>query len=36
MPKLDSPMHVTMLKTARTVGQIERDGIYGLQWGDPD
>ena len=35
MPKLDSPMHVTMLKTARTVGQIERDGIYGLQWGDP-
>jgi hypothetical protein len=35
MPKLDSPMHIRMLQTARTAGQIERDGIYGLQWGDP-
>ena len=35
MPKLGSPMHVAMLQTARKNGQIERDGLYGLQWGDP-
>jgi SAM-dependent methyltransferase len=35
MPKLDSPMHVDSLESARRDGQIERDGLYGLQWGDP-
>jgi ubiquinone/menaquinone biosynthesis C-methylase UbiE len=35
MPALNSPMHVNMLETAKTLGQIERDGLYGLQWGDP-
>ena len=35
MPEFDSPMHVRMLQTAQKIGQIERDGIYGLQWGDP-
>jgi cyclopropane fatty-acyl-phospholipid synthase-like methyltransferase len=35
MPKLDSPMHVNMLRDAAKDGQIARDGIYGLHWGDP-
>lgn len=35
MPSLNSPLHVTMLRTAQRNGQIERDGIYGLHWGDP-
>jgi hypothetical protein len=35
MPTLDSTMHVEMLHAARTAGQIGRDGIYGLNWGDP-
>jgi len=35
MPDLNSPMHVEMLETAHREGQIERDGLYGLHWGDP-
>ena len=35
MPELNSPMHVQMLQTAHKVGQPKRDGVYGLQWGDP-
>jgi SAM-dependent methyltransferase len=29
-------MHVQMLIGARKIGQPERDGLYGLHWGDPD
>jgi hypothetical protein len=25
-----------MLEEAKIIGQIERDGIYGRHWGDPD
>ena len=35
MPTLDSNMHVGMLQASRAKGQIARDGIYGLEWGDP-
>jgi hypothetical protein len=35
MPELDSPMHIGMLQTSKSDGQIARDGIYGLHWGDP-
>jgi ubiquinone/menaquinone biosynthesis C-methylase UbiE len=35
MPTLDSKMHIGMLQTSRANGQIARDGIYGLEWGDP-
>jgi hypothetical protein len=28
-------MHLGMLQTSRADGQIERDGIYGLHWGNP-
>jgi SAM-dependent methyltransferase len=35
MPDLNSSMHVGMLQTSRGTGQIERDGIYGMHWGDP-
>lgn len=35
MPELDTPMHLTMLNDARRRGDIERDGLYGLTWGDP-
>jgi methyltransferase family protein len=35
MPELNSPLHLDMLEDARRAGQIERDGIYGLHWGDP-
>jgi ubiquinone/menaquinone biosynthesis C-methylase UbiE len=35
MPTLDSKMHVEMLQSARAAGQIGRDDIYGLTWGDP-
>jgi hypothetical protein len=35
MPDLNSSMHLGMLQTSRADGQIERDGIYGLHWGDP-
>ena len=28
-------MHAEMLDKARADGQIARDGLYGLDWGDP-
>ena len=36
MPGLDTKMHVRMLQGARKMGQPERDGRYGLHWGDPE
>ncbi|HWA90313.1 MAG TPA: class I SAM-dependent methyltransferase [Rhizomicrobium sp.] len=36
MPGLDTKMHVQMLLGARKIGQPERDGLYGLHWGNPD
>ncbi len=36
MPGLDTKMHVQMLRGALKIGQPERDGLYGLHWGDPD
>lgn len=35
MPDLSTRLHVNMLERARRSGQIERHGIYGIQWGDP-
>lgn len=35
MPQLDTPLHLRMLRGSRRAGQIKRDGIYGLQWGNP-
>jgi SAM-dependent methyltransferase len=29
-------MHVNMLAGALKTGQVERDGLYGLHWGDPE
>lgn len=37
MPKLDSPMHLNMLRRERPrFSLFRRRPIYGLQWGDPD
>ncbi len=36
MPGLDTKMHVQMLRGALKIGQPERDGLYGLHWGDPE
>jgi cyclopropane fatty-acyl-phospholipid synthase-like methyltransferase len=36
MPKLESPLHLDMLKQARAQGQPEKQGLYGLHWGDPE
>lgn len=36
MPGLHTSMHIDMLENAKTRGQPERDGLYGLQWGDPE
>lgn len=35
MPDLSTTLHVDMLNYARQTGQPERDGLYGVQWGDP-
>lgn len=35
MPDLSTSLHVDMLKYAKQIGQPEQDGLYGLQWGDP-
>src|ERR1700685_3792102 len=35
MPSLDSDMHIEMLNASRAGGRVERNGIYGLEWGDP-
>jgi len=36
MPGLDTKMHVQMLIGAYKTGQQQRDGLYGLHWGNPD
>jgi SAM-dependent methyltransferase len=36
MPGLKTKLHVSMLNRSLREGQIERDGIYGMHWGDPD
>ncbi len=36
MPGLDNKSHVNTLRGALKSGQPQRDGLYGLQWGDPD
>ena len=36
MPPLNTRLHVTMLREAYRRGQPSRQGIYGLQWGDPE
>lgn len=35
MVELDSPLHLDMLRDSQRNGQIERDGIYGMHWRDP-
>ena len=35
MPDLSTDLHVWMLKKAKEAGQIEKHGIYGSVWGDP-
>jgi SAM-dependent methyltransferase len=36
VPSLNTKLHVEMLEHARREGQPTRDGLYGLQWGDPN
>lgn len=36
MPELSTPLHLDKLRKARERGLIDRHGLYGLQWGDPD
>lgn len=36
MPVLDSPLYLNQLQNARKNGQPQRDGLYGLHWGDPN
>jgi len=36
MPKLDTTLHLDMLKSAVRAKQPEADGLYGLHWGDPE
>jgi|SRR5579871_2396975 len=36
MPPLTTKLHVAMLQQALDEGQPSRDGLYGMQWGDPD
>ena len=36
MPPLTTKLHVQTLKRAQDEGQIARDGLYGLHWGDPE
>jgi SAM-dependent methyltransferase len=36
LPGLDTKIHLSMLETARKKRQPERDGLYGLHWGDPE
>jgi phospholipid N-methyltransferase len=35
MPNLTTTLHTDMLRGAKRAGQIDRDGLYGMQWGDP-
>ena len=36
MPSLTTELHLDMLRKSQRDGQIERDGVYGKHWGDPD
>lgn len=36
MPDLTTELHLDKLRKARERGLIDRHGLYGLQWGDPD
>jgi phospholipid N-methyltransferase len=36
MPPLTTRLHIEMLQRARDLGQPAKDGLYGLQWGDPE
>lgn len=36
MPQLTTNLHLQMLERAQRRGQPARDGLYGLQWGDPE
>ena len=36
MPDLKTTLHLDMLQRARDRGWLVRDGLYGLQWGDPE
>ncbi|HVV66303.1 MAG TPA: class I SAM-dependent methyltransferase [Rhizomicrobium sp.] len=36
LPGLDTKIHLNMLEGARKKRQPERDGLYGLHWGDPE
>jgi cyclopropane fatty-acyl-phospholipid synthase-like methyltransferase len=36
MPALSTTLHLDMLAQARAEAQPDRDGIYGLHWGNPD
>jgi hypothetical protein len=36
MPPLTTKLHVQTLKRALAEGQPAQDGLYGLQWGDPE
>ena len=36
MPDLKTTLHLDMLQRARDRGWLERDGLYGLHWGDPE
>jgi hypothetical protein len=36
MPSLSTKLHLDMLNQARGDGQPEKQGLYGLHWGDPD
>lgn len=36
MPGLTTKLHLEMLQKSQRNGQIERDGVYGKHWGDPD
>ena len=35
MPDLNDKIHLQMRENAISSGQIDRDGVYGLHWGDP-
>jgi cyclopropane fatty-acyl-phospholipid synthase-like methyltransferase len=36
MPRLTTTLHLDMLQRARSRGQLSRDALYGLHWGDPE
>ena len=36
MPALSTSLHLNMLNAAKASGQPEKQGLYGLHWGDPE